>query len=267
MKCIRTGELPQTSGHGRHCVPDLAGERHLNSWNQKAPKKSKSDVKTASKFLSKCCIGTYFMNYYGIDIILIFIKKWQDHAAAGIGAGTVAVLCMHPLDLLKVKFQVATTSQQVGVGKQIWISLKEIHQNEGWRGLYRGVSANIAGNASSWGLYFLLYVYFLYHYVLIHFISFTSYNMLKKRASPDGDPNTKLSSLTTLLYSAEASSQPQFYYFADLSDARLFSGAVTALMTNPIWVVKVRMFTTRRDSPTAYRGLWGSCLFCLPLFK
>ena len=28
-------------------------------------------------------------------------------------------------------------------------------------------------------------------------------------------------------------------------------------MTNPIWVVKVRMFTTRADSPTAYRSLWG----------
>ncbi|PIL36631.1 transporter [Ganoderma sinense ZZ0214-1] len=27
-------------------------------------------------------------------------------------------------------------------------------------------------------------------------------------------------------------------------------------MTNPIWVVKVRMFTTRPDDPTAYRNLW-----------
>jgi len=27
-------------------------------------------------------------------------------------------------------------------------------------------------------------------------------------------------------------------------------------MTNPIWVVKVRMFTTRAGSPTSYRSLW-----------
>ncbi|KAI0786496.1 mitochondrial carrier domain-containing protein [Abortiporus biennis] len=141
-----------------------------------------------------------------------------DHAFAGIGAGIVAVLCMHPLDLLKVKYQVATKSPSGGVGKAIWNSLKSIKENEGWRGLYRGVGPNIAGNASSWGLYFLFY------------------NMLKARAS-NGDPNYKMSPGTYLLCSAEAS-------------------AVTAIMTNPIWVVKVRMFTTRADSPNAYRGLW-----------
>ena len=80
----------------------------------------------------------------------------QDHAAAGLGAGVVAVLCMHPLDLLKVKLQVATSSPQVGIGKQIWHSLRDIKVQEGWKGLYRGVGPNIAGNASSWGLYFLL---------------------------------------------------------------------------------------------------------------
>nr|VWO99329.1 Oligopeptidase B [Ganoderma boninense] len=78
-----------------------------------------------------------------------------DHAFAGLGAGVVAVLCMHPLDLLKVKFQVATEKPQGGVGRAIWSSLKGIHASDGWKGLYRGVGANVAGNASSWGLYFL----------------------------------------------------------------------------------------------------------------
>ncbi|KAI0352751.1 mitochondrial FAD carrier protein [Trametes cingulata] len=141
-----------------------------------------------------------------------------DHAFAGLGAGIVAVLCMHPLDLLKVKFQVATDKPKGGVGKAIWSSLKEIQARDGWRGLYRGVGANIAGNASSWGLYFLFY------------------HSLKLRAS-GGDPNYKLSPGAYLLCSAEAS-------------------AVTAIMTNPIWVVKVRMFTTRPKDPTAYRSLW-----------
>ncbi|KAG6888632.1 hypothetical protein C0995_006876 [Termitomyces sp. Mi166 len=27
-------------------------------------------------------------------------------------------------------------------------------------------------------------------------------------------------------------------------------------MTNPFWLVRVRMFTSRGDSPSAYRGLW-----------
>ncbi|KAF8556313.1 mitochondrial carrier [Imleria badia] len=141
-----------------------------------------------------------------------------DHAAAGLGAGVAAVLCMHPLDLLKVKLQVSTTKPEGGIGKQIWHSLRGIYTEQGWKGLYRGVGPNIAGNASSWGLYFLFY------------------NMLKKRASGD-DPNFRLSPGAYLLCSAQAS-------------------AVTAIMTNPIWVVKVRMFTTRADDPKSYRGLW-----------
>jgi hypothetical protein len=84
--------------------------------------------------------------------------RWQDHAFAGIGAGTVAVLCMNPLDLLKVKFQVSTSVRAPGggMGRGIWFALRDIHASEGWRGFYRGLGPNIAGNASSWGLYFLL---------------------------------------------------------------------------------------------------------------
>lgn len=65
---------------------------------------------------------------------------------------------MHPLDLLKVKFQVSTAKPQGSIGKQIWHSLRSIQAEQGWKGLYRGVAPNIAGNASSWGLYFLLFV-------------------------------------------------------------------------------------------------------------
>ncbi|KIO03071.1 hypothetical protein M404DRAFT_54656, partial [Pisolithus tinctorius Marx 270] len=125
---------------------------------------------------------------------------------------------MQPLDLLKVKFQVSTESPRGGAGRQIWNSLKEIKVQQGWRGLYRGLGPNVAGNASSWGLYFLFY------------------DMLKKRAAGD-DPNFRMSAGSYLLCSAQAS-------------------AVTAILTNPIWVVKVRMFTSRPDSPNSYRGLW-----------
>jgi hypothetical protein len=80
--------------------------------------------------------------------------RWQNHAFAGIGAGTVAVLCMNPLDLLKVKFQVSTSVRAPGggMGRGIWFALRDIHASEGWRGLYRGLGPNM----SNWGLYFLL---------------------------------------------------------------------------------------------------------------
>jgi hypothetical protein len=37
--------------------------------------------------------------------------------------------------------------------------MREAVTKDGWRGLYRGLSPNVAGNASSWGLYFLLCVF------------------------------------------------------------------------------------------------------------
>ncbi|KAF8175391.1 mitochondrial FAD carrier protein [Pholiota molesta] len=141
-----------------------------------------------------------------------------DHAVAGLGAGVVTTLCMNPLDLLKVQLQVTTKNPTGGIGRHIWTSLRDIQQTQGWRGLYRGLIPNIAGNASSWGLYFLFY------------------NMLKKRAS-GGDITKTLSAPEYLICSAQAS-------------------AVTAVITNPLWLVRVRMFTSRPDSPNAYRGLW-----------
>ncbi|KAH6896408.1 mitochondrial FAD carrier protein [Coprinopsis sp. MPI-PUGE-AT-0042] len=141
-----------------------------------------------------------------------------DHAVAGLGAGVVTTLVMNPLDLLKIKFQVSTTKQPGGIGMQMWSALSGIQRTQGWQGLYRGISPNIAGNASSWGLYFLFY------------------NMLKKRAG-GGDITKTLSAPEYLLCSAQAS-------------------AVTAIITNPFWLIRVRMFATTRDSPNAYRGLW-----------
>ncbi|KAF9449559.1 mitochondrial FAD carrier protein [Macrolepiota fuliginosa MF-IS2] len=147
-----------------------------------------------------------------------FATTAVDHAVAGLGAGVVTTLCLNPLDLIKVKFQVDTGAPTGGVGKQIFHALRDIQQSQGWKGLYRGISPNIAGNASSWGLYFLFY------------------NMLKKQAA-GGDINQPLSAAQYLICSAEAS-------------------AVTAVITNPLWLVRVRMFATTKDSPHAYRGLW-----------
>ncbi|KAH7105318.1 mitochondrial FAD carrier protein [Auriculariales sp. MPI-PUGE-AT-0066] len=142
-----------------------------------------------------------------------------DHAIAGMGAGTAAVLCMQPLDLLKIRFQVDTTrpTRPMGVGRAIYGAITEIYDARGVRGLYRGVGTNIAGNASSWGLYFLFYTYM-------------------KTQAQAGDTSKALSTAQYLGYSASAS-------------------AATALITNPIWVVKVRLYTTTPDSPNAYRGL------------
>ncbi|GAA5833060.1 hypothetical protein JCM5353_006761 [Sporobolomyces roseus] len=146
-----------------------------------------------------------------------------DQAFSGFTAGIVSTLCMQPLDLLKVQLQVSTTTHSTPRNSlvQIWSGLGEIVKSGGIgrRGLYRGIGPNLTGNATSWGLYFLWYTDF------------------KKRLSANSkDSNVKLNAGQHLLASAS-------------------SGVVTAIITNPLWVVKTRMYTTRANSPLAYRGV------------
>lgn len=110
-----------------------------------------------------------------------------DQAFCGLTAGIVSSLCMHPLDLIKVQQQVsivpsisslsslslsrslkppagagagrvigATTAETTAGGiKGLYQSLYSIAKTSGIKGLYRGLTPNLVGNASSWGLYFL----------------------------------------------------------------------------------------------------------------
>lgn len=86
--------------------------------------------------------------------------------------------------------------------------------------------------------------------------------MLKKRAS-GGDITKTLSAPEYLICSAQASSHI-FLHDAPSASDRISRwlcfhlGAVTAVITNPLWLVRVRMFTSQVNSPNAYRGLWGT---------
>jgi len=141
---------------------------------------------------------------------------------------------MHPLDLLKVKLQVSSKPLASRVsyqhpsfpplGSAALTSIKEILGKDGFLGLYRGLTPNMVGNAASWGFYFMWY------------------SMIKDRMSTDSHGrNVKLSASQHLLASAS-------------------SGFVTAMMTNPLWVVKTRMFTSRAEDSGAYRNLWDGLI-------
>ncbi|PKI84076.1 mitochondrial FAD carrier protein flx1 [Malassezia vespertilionis] len=186
-----------------------------------------------------------------------FANPALDHAFAGTTAGVIGTLCMNPMDLVKTRFQVNTSAfssdpalrsacyQRIHSrpwlfylmggkpGADIFDAMHSIVDKQGWGGLYRGVVPNIVGNASSWGFYFLWYT------------------MIKEYMASSSvvDQPVRLSATDHLLAATE-------------------SGVITALMTNPIWVVKTRMFTTPLEStalkttqqgstaPEAYRGLW-----------
>lgn len=64
---------------------------------------------------------------------------------------------MHPLDLVKVRFQLAdANTPKARLGRGVYDALADAVRADGWRGLYRGLIPNLVGGASSWGLYFLL---------------------------------------------------------------------------------------------------------------
>ncbi|CEG64099.1 hypothetical protein RMATCC62417_01134 [Rhizopus microsporus] len=129
----------------------------------------------------------------------------------------VSTAILHPLDLIKIRFQVNRYSNQRMLGGTVK-AFREILVEEGfWRGLYRGITPNLAGSTLSWGMYF------------------GWYSLIKKYMKKDSQG--KLSPVQHLTASAEA-------------------GALTALMANPLWVVKTRMCTTTRHMPDAYKGLF-----------
>ena len=120
---------------------------------------------------------------------------------AGLTAGSGAVLTMHPLDLLKIKFQVSTTPPTGWIGRSITQALMDIYKVSGVQGLYRGLGTNIAGNASSWGLYFLMFAPFAPQYFT--YSCTDSYTYLKDRKSKES--HEQLSPREFLICSAQAS--------------------------------------------------------------
>lgn len=132
--------------------------------------------------------------------------RWE-HFIAGVSGGVVATLTLHPLDLVKIRFQV---NEGPGIRaadrpdyKSISHAFGSIFRTEGFTGLYKGVTPNVTGAGLSWGLYFLIY-------------RFTKSRM------QDGDAQKALGPYKHFLAASEA-------------------GFLTLLLTNPIWVTKTRL--------------------------
>lgn len=127
-----------------------------------------------------------------------------EHLMAGVSGGVTSTLLLHPLDLIKIRFAVndgrtATLPQYRGLTG----AFLTIFRQEGFKGLYKGVTPNIWGSGSAWGFYFLFY------------------NSIKTWIQ-DGNTAQPLGPALHMLAAAEA-------------------GVMTLVMTNPIWVVKTRL--------------------------
>ncbi|ELT88873.1 hypothetical protein CAPTEDRAFT_174218 [Capitella teleta] len=135
--------------------------------------------------------------------------RWQD-LAAGVSGGVVSTLVLHPLDLIKVRFQVnegPVGSSSIPTERPQYRgtldAARSIIRQNGIRGLYQGVTPNVAGAGASWGFYFFFY------------------NAIKNYMQ-NGDATQALGPEKHMLAAAEA-------------------GVATLLITNPIWVAKTRL--------------------------
>ncbi|KAJ1334772.1 hypothetical protein BSLG_007927 [Batrachochytrium salamandrivorans] len=154
-------------------------------------------------------------------------RRWRsastDQAIAGFTAGAISSAVLHPLDLVKTRFQV---NEKFKARLSLIDSLKSISKQSGTRALYRGLSANMAGaTAVASGLLFKS-----------NDIAACRYSNIKDwmRASSPDRKTSKLAPSQHLMASASA-------------------GMLTCLLANPLWLIKTRMCTQKATDPGAYR--------------
>ncbi|KAL1336590.1 hypothetical protein AAHE18_10G073400 [Arachis hypogaea] len=85
--------------------------------------------------------------------------QWHwENAAAGGTAGFATVAVMHPLDVVRTRFQVNDGRvSHVPNYKNTVRAIFTIARSEGLRGLYAGFLPGVIGSTISWGLYFFFY--------------------------------------------------------------------------------------------------------------
>ncbi|CAK8562198.1 unnamed protein product [Lathyrus sativus] len=147
---------------------------------------------------------------------------WQwENAIAGAAAGFATVAVMHPLDVVRTRFQVNDGRvSHLPSYKNTAHAIFTITRSEGLRGLYAGFLPGVLGSTISWGLYFFFY------------------DRAKQRYARSREE--KLSPGLHLASAAEA-------------------GALVCFCTNPVWLVKTRLqLQTPLHQTRPYSGLYDA---------
>ncbi|KAM0287407.1 hypothetical protein ACHAQH_000357 [Verticillium albo-atrum] len=141
---------------------------------------------------------------------------------AGLSAGSVATLVVHPLDIVKTRMQIHRSTTAPKQSLTTMSLIRSLAQNpHPIASLYRGLTPNLIGNASSWASFFFFK------------------SRIERLFAGGTDRTTRDSHLST----------PHFL----LSAAG--AGALTQVLTNPIWVLKTRMLSSDRKDAGAYPSM------------
>eukprot|EP00536_Pseudo-nitzschia_multiseries_P012406 jgi/Psemu1/260561/estExt_Genewise1Plus.C_4730012 len=139
--------------------------------------------------------------------------SWKP-GVAGFSGGAVSTILLLPLDNIKVRLQV----NEGGSTKGSPTSVESVIKYEGVRGLYQGLVPAIVGSAVSWGGFF-----FVYETMKQQLRYFKSVN------APNNATDDRIEQKAVTLDSWE-----NFV-------VGTASGAVMVFVTNPIWLIKLRL--------------------------
>ncbi|XP_015763728.1 PREDICTED: mitochondrial folate transporter/carrier-like [Acropora digitifera] len=130
-----------------------------------------------------------------------------EHLVAGISGGVTSTLILHPLDLIKIRFQVNDGSGRLPAYRGLVDAVQTIVRSNGIKGLYQVC-------------FYLTFQGLQLKYFVIVFLILCSYNVLKAWMQKDNNKPLR-------------------------AEKHLIAGAIagigTLTVTNPIWVVKTRL--------------------------
>jgi solute carrier family 25 folate transporter 32 len=192
--------------------------------------------------------GTHNNSVWANSIVTITNARKRhrqlDHVVAGTGAGFISTGCLHPLDVVKTRFQAyegrtGLRAADKPMYRTTFAALRHILETEGAKGVYRGLSPALVGSGVAWGVYFGIYENAKMRYLR----SFENNNQMQTNAATAAaGKHTKL---------------PTMYHLASGMEA----GVICVLLTNPIWLIKTRL-QLQGANASPYRGMFhaASCI-------
>ncbi|KAL2259337.1 hypothetical protein VTK26DRAFT_7035 [Humicola hyalothermophila] len=173
---------------------------------------------------------------------------------AGLSAGAMATLAVHPLDIVKTRMQVHRSALAASSATPTTVSLIRTlaATDRPLAALYRGLTPNLLGNATSWASFFF------FKSRLERAIA-THLRPPNTTTSTAGEANLEPEEEGHARATAGRGGQPLHRRLtpADFFAASLGAGAITQLITNPIWVLKTRMLASDRRAAGAYPSMWS----------